>query len=57
VIGAAVRTRKGVKPIFVSVGHRVSLASAVALVMQCTLRGRRLPEPTRLAHLAAGSKE
>jgi deoxyribonuclease V len=57
VIGSVLRTRKGVKPLFISVGHRVSLATAVALVMQCTLPGRRIPEPTRLAHLAAGSKE
>jgi deoxyribonuclease V len=56
-IGAVLRTRGGVKPIFVSVGHRVSLATALGLVMQCTVPGRRIPEPTRLAHLAAGSKE
>jgi len=52
-IGAALRTRLGVKPIFVSIGHKVDLQTAIYWVMQCC-RGYRLPEPTRLAHLAAG---
>jgi deoxyribonuclease V len=53
VIGAALRTKSGVKPIYVSVGHRIDLASALQWVTKCC-RGYRLPEPTRLAHLAAG---
>ncbi len=52
-IGAALRTKSGVKPIYVSVGHKINLASALQWVMKCC-RGYRLPEPTRLAHLAAG---
>jgi deoxyribonuclease V len=52
-IGAALRTKARVKPIYVSVGHRINLASALEWVMKCC-RGYRLPEPTRLAHLAAG---
>ena len=48
VIGAALRTRAGSKPIYVSPGHRVSLETAVAIVRQCT-RSYRLPEPVRLA--------
>ena len=52
-IGAALRTRLGVKPIYVSVGHKINLISALEWVMKCC-RGYRLPEPTRLAHLAAG---
>jgi deoxyribonuclease V len=52
-IGAALRTKAGVRPIYVSVGHRIDLASALQLVMKCC-HGYRLPEPTRLAHLAAG---
>ena len=53
VVGAALRTKIGVKPIYVSVGHKVNLAMALNWVMECC-RGYRLPEPTRLAHLAAG---
>jgi deoxyribonuclease V len=52
VIGAAVRTRQGVKPIYVSVGHRVNTETAVDWALRCC-RGMRVPEPTRLAHLAA----
>jgi deoxyribonuclease V len=52
-IGAALRTKSGVKPIYVSVGHKIDLASALRWVTNCC-RGYRLPEPTRLAHLAAG---
>lgn len=48
-IGRLLRTRRGSKPLYVSIGHRVTLADAVALVRAC-LAGRRLPEPTRLAH-------
>lgn len=53
VIGAALRTKLGVKPIYVSIGHKVDLQTAVHWVKNCC-RGYRLPEPTRLAHLAAG---
>lgn len=54
-IGAALRTKSRVKPIYVSVGHKINLASALQWVMKCC-RGYRLPEPTRLAHLAAGGR-
>lgn len=47
-IGAIVRTRVGVRPVYVSVGHRVSLETAVAYTLRCATR-YRLPEPTRLA--------
>jgi deoxyribonuclease V len=53
VIGAAVRTKAGTKPIYVSIGHMSDLKTAIRLVLQCC-RGYRLPQPTRLAHLAAG---
>jgi len=53
VVGAALRTRSGVKPVYVSIGHRCGFADAVESVLQCTGR-YRLPEPTRRAHLAAG---
>jgi deoxyribonuclease V len=48
-IGEAVRTRDGVKPVFVSVGHRVSLPTARRWVLDLA-RGLRLPETTRAAH-------
>jgi deoxyribonuclease V len=48
VIGAVVRTRPGTKPIYVSIGHRVGLDTAIALMMRCTTRFR-LPETTRAA--------
>jgi deoxyribonuclease V len=55
VIGAVLRTRAGVKPLYVSPGHRVCLETAIRLVMACVTR-YRLPETTRLAHrLASGS--
>jgi deoxyribonuclease V len=48
VIGVALRTRPGTRPIFVSIGHRVSLATAIDLVLGCTTKFR-LPETTRVA--------
>jgi len=54
-IGAALRTKMGVKPVYVSIGHKVDLQAAIYWVLECC-RGYRLPEPTRLAHLAAGGK-
>ena len=55
IIGAALRTKQGVSPVYVSIGHKVDLDAALHWVMAC-LRGYRLPEPTRLAHLAAGGQ-
>ena len=53
-IGAVLRTRVGVKPLFISPGHRISLATAIDVVLSCTTR-YRLPETTRHAHrLASG---
>jgi len=48
-IGAVLRTRANVNPLYISVGHRCDLPSAINLVLQCAPR-YRLPEPTRLAH-------
>ena len=54
IIGAVLRTRPGVKPLYVSPGHRMGLETAVAYVMGCCTR-YRLPETTRHAHrLASG---
>jgi deoxyribonuclease V len=53
-IGAVLRTRAGVKPVYVSIGHRVSLETAVRWTLACCMR-YRLPETTRHAHrLASG---
>jgi len=54
-IAVALRTRAGAGPVFVSIGHKTDLAGAVDWVLHCTDR-HRLPEPTRLAHLAAGGR-
>jgi deoxyribonuclease V len=55
-IGAVLRSRTDVKPLYVSIGHRISLPTAIAYVLQCTTQ-YRLPETTRLAdHLASHSK-
>ena len=55
VVGAVLRSRAGVKPIYVSSGHRVSLETAVDLVMGCTTR-YRLPETTRRADKLASNR-
>jgi len=52
VVGAAVFTRSGVKPIYVSIGHKVSLETAIDIVLHC-VRKYRVPEPIREAHLTA----
>ncbi|MBW2407156.1 MAG: deoxyribonuclease V [Deltaproteobacteria bacterium] len=51
-IGAIVRTRTGVKPVFVSIGHRVDLKTSIDYVLGCCT-GYRLPETTRKAHRLA----
>ncbi|MHC4248839.1 MAG: endonuclease V [Planctomycetota bacterium] len=53
IVGRVLRTRDGVKPLYVSVGHLTTLAAAAKLVLECA-PCYRLPEPTRLAHHAAG---
>ena len=55
VVGAALRTRQGVTPVYVSIGHKVGLPSALRWVLACCARFR-LPEPTRLAHHAAAGR-
>lgn len=55
-IGAVVRTRDRVKPLFISPGHMVNVPTSIDIVLDCG-RGFRLPEPTRLAHQAAGGKQ
>jgi deoxyribonuclease V len=52
-IGAVVRTRTNVKPLYVSVGNRCLLEDAINIILGCTTK-YRLPEPTRLAHQMVG---
>ena len=49
VIGAALRTKNKVNPVYVSPGHLIDLETAIALTLQCN-GGYRIPEPTRRAH-------
>jgi len=56
VIGAVLRSRDRTRPLFVSIGHRVSLATAIELVLACTPR-YRLPETTRAAHRLASEEK
>lgn len=51
-LGVALRTRLNVKPVFLSIGHRMDLVSAIQIVLACG-KGFRLPEPTRKAHTLA----
>jgi deoxyribonuclease V len=52
-VGAVVRTRSGVKPVFVSVGHLIDLKESIRMVLQCCRR-YRLPQTTRMADKLAG---
>ena len=52
-VGTVLRTRDGVKPMFISPGHLVDHAWSIKVALACTAR-YRLPEPCRLAHIAAG---
>jgi len=54
-VGAALRTRAGASPMYISIGHKIDLPAAIYWAIRCC-RGHRLPEPCRLAHLAAGGR-
>lgn len=55
IIGSVLTTKKGAKPVYVSVGHLVSLTTAVKIAEHCT-RGGRIPEPLLAAHRIASEK-
>lgn len=55
IIGAVLRSRTGVKPLYVSSGHRISLATAIDYVLRCTPK-YRLPETTRIADKLASAR-
>jgi len=56
IIGAVVRTQTGVSPLYVSIGHRVDLPTAIEYVLSCCTK-YRLPETTRYAHRVAGGEK
>ena len=56
VVGAEVVTKQGTKPVYVSVGHRISLKRAIEIVREC-LGKYRLPEPIRRAHMLANDEK
>jgi len=56
IIGAVVRSRTAVKPIYISSGHKISLPTAIDYVLRCTTK-YRLPETTRLSDQLASAKD
>jgi deoxyribonuclease V len=55
VIGAVLRTRTNIAPVYVSIGHKISLPTAVEFVLKCTTKFR-IPKPLRTAHIASGGQ-
>ncbi len=56
IIGAVVRTKTGVHPVYISIGHKIDLPTAIQFILS-SCRGYRLPEPIRFAHRAAGGEK
>jgi deoxyribonuclease V len=52
IVGAVISTKQGAKPVYVSVGHMISLSTTVRIVKECT-RNNRIPEPLAMAHKIA----
>jgi deoxyribonuclease V len=55
-IGVALRTKDNVQPVYVSIGHKISLETATNYVLQCVVK-YRLPETTRLADKLASYRK
>lgn len=53
-IGQVVRTKRRCQPLYISAGHKISLQTAINLVLSC-VKNYRMPEPTRRAHLVANA--
>ena len=56
IIGACLRTRDNIKPVFVSIGNRIELPKALDIILRCAPK-YRIPEPVRSAHWLADSKK
>jgi len=56
IVGAAVTTKRGCKPVYVSVGHMISLETAIKIVKHCA-RNNRMPEPILMAHSMATNEK
>jgi deoxyribonuclease V len=54
-IGAVVRTKDKVKPVYVTVGHKISIQTAIKIILECSKK-YRIPEPSRYAHVLAKKK-
>jgi len=52
-VGASLLSKRGCNPIYIALGHRISLRTTIKIVKHC-LRGYKLPEPIRIAHEYAG---
>jgi len=52
-VGAVLRTKEGVRPVFVSPGHMIDLETSVKMILTMC-KGYRLPQPTRIAHMRVG---
>ena len=56
VVGAAIKKSENHKPIYVSIGHKVSLERAIEIVKHC-MKSARVPEPIRRAHIVANEEK
>jgi deoxyribonuclease V len=54
--GAVIRTKDKVKPIYVTIGHKVSIQSAIKIILECS-KNYRIPEPLRYAHMLAKEQQ